>query len=55
MFIDIALKILLPIVICFFIGLEIDKVISTIPLLAIIGSFIGMFAGIYLLYKTYNR
>lgn len=55
MFIDIALKLLLPIVICFFIGLEIDKHLSTIPLFAIIAGFIGMLGGIYTVYKSYTK
>ena len=55
MFIEIAVKLLTPIVLGFFLGLYIDKLISTVPLIAIITAFLGMFAGMYLVYKQYNK
>jgi len=55
MLIEIAVKLLIPIVIGFFVGLQIDKLVSTTPLIAIIMALLGMLAGIYLVYKQYNR
>lgn len=55
MLIDIAVKFFVPVIIGFFAGLYIDKQLSTVPLVAIIMGFSGFLAGIYIIYKTYNK
>lgn len=55
MLIEIAVKLLVPIVIGFFAGLYLDQKISTTPLIAIIFAVLGMFAGMYIVYKQYNN
>jgi F0F1-type ATP synthase assembly protein I len=55
MLIEIAVKLLVPVVLGFFLGLYLDKLISTTPLLAIIMAFLGMFAGFYLVYRQYSK
>ncbi|MGD9579815.1 MAG: AtpZ/AtpI family protein [Vampirovibrionia bacterium] len=55
MLIEIAIKLLTPIVLGFFAGLYIDKLISTTPLIAIIMAIAGMFAGMYIVYKQYTK
>ena len=54
MLIDIAIKLIMPVVAGFFLGLYVDKQINTTPLCAIIMSFAGIFAGFYIVYKSYN-
>lgn len=54
MLIDIAVKLLVPIVLGFFIGLYLDKLVSTTPLIAIIMAILGIFCGMYIVFKQYN-
>jgi F0F1-type ATP synthase assembly protein I len=54
MLLDIAIKLLVPIVGGFFLGLYLDKFTSTTPLIAIILAILGIFAGMYLIYKQHN-
>ncbi|MEW5822681.1 MAG: AtpZ/AtpI family protein [Cyanobacteriota bacterium] len=55
MLIEIAVKLLIPVIIGFFLGLYIDKMISTTPIIAIVFSIIGMFAGMYIVFKQYSK
>lgn len=55
MLIEIAVKLLFPIVIGFFAGLYFDKLISTTPLIAIVFSILGMLAGMYIVFKQYSK
>jgi F0F1-type ATP synthase assembly protein I len=55
MLIDIAVKLMTPVILGFFLGLYIDKQISTTPMLAIILAFLGIFGGIYIVFKQYNK
>jgi len=54
MLIEVAVKLLIPIVIGFFSGLYCDKLLSTTPLIAIIMAILGIFTGMYIVYKQYN-
>jgi len=55
MLIDVAITLMMPIIIGFFLGLYIDKLLSTTPLIAIIMSILGIFAGFYIVYKRYTK
>lgn len=55
MLIEVAVTMLLPIVIAFFLGLYIDKLLSTTPIIAIIMALLGVFAGFYIMYRRYNK
>lgn len=54
MLIEIAVKLLVPIVLGFFAGLYLDKILSTTPLIAIILAILGIFSGMYIIFKRYN-
>lgn len=55
MLIEIALKLVTPVILGFFLGLYIDKQLSTTPLIAIIMAFLGIFAGIYVVYASIKK
>lgn len=53
MLIEVAVTLLAPIVLFFIIGLYVDRMTQTVPILTIVLTFFGFITGMWMLYKKY--